>query len=299
MTLAIFNPEHDLCLANGRAHYVPPASALKFARTGISNMRTLYGEKAHVITAEDYGDWYDETGIVPDKIIPWGWDARLKWILLKQGCPESLLPSDEWLETLRQLQHRSTIAALQPHASCANTLDDIELKLHEPHDGTIIQQIVLKAPWSGAGRGIRFVKGEMTEHDKWWAKKVIEEQRCVIVERRLNVKDEFAIEYWIEDGVVRETGLSLFVSQSGVYRENILLTDDEIRHRVGLSQEVEDKIMKWINDNVAWRYEGPLGVDLILDNSGETYISEFNFRHTMGMVAHEKIKAKSLKLWDL
>ena len=26
----IFNPEHDLCLANGSPHYLPPASALKF-----------------------------------------------------------------------------------------------------------------------------------------------------------------------------------------------------------------------------------------------------------------------------
>ena len=32
MLLCIFNPEHDLCLAKGRAHYVPPRSAVEFAR---------------------------------------------------------------------------------------------------------------------------------------------------------------------------------------------------------------------------------------------------------------------------
>ena len=50
--------------------------------------------------------------------------------------------------------------------------------------------------------------------------------------------------------------------------------------------------MKWITEHVVGRYVGPLGVDLILDTSGNTHVSEFNFRHTMGMVAHEQVNGE-------
>ena len=42
MLLCIFNPEHDLCLAKGRAHYVPPRSAVEFACRDASIMSVLY-----------------------------------------------------------------------------------------------------------------------------------------------------------------------------------------------------------------------------------------------------------------
>lgn len=66
----IFNPEHDLCMANGDANFVPPFSALEFGRdcAGL----TSYIQKA--------GD---------GEIVPWGWDAVLKQRLVKQGVPVS------------------------------------------------------------------------------------------------------------------------------------------------------------------------------------------------------------------
>lgn len=147
----------------------------------------------------------------------------------------------------------------------------------------------MKAPWSGAGRGIRFVDNELSDHDRHWAEKVIAEQRCVIVERRLQIKEEYALEFMITGTDVNQIGLSLFVAQSGVYRHNILLTDDEIRRRVLLPEYIEQQLTQWLAANVVGRYEGPLGVDMILDQDGNTYVSEFNFRHTMGMVAHASI----------
>ena len=317
LTLYIFNPEHDLCLANGDPNYVPPASALAFARTGLSAMKTIYGADAEVIPAEDFGKWlqqkYNSQFSIFNfqfNIVPWGWDARLKRTLIKQGCPEEILPTDEWLESLRQLQHRSTIAELQPHATCAYSVNEIDFLLNSQFSILNSQlSIVMKAPWSGAGRGIRFVDNEISDHDRHWAEKVIAEQRCVIVERRLDVREEYAFEYEVTNTDVRQIGLSLFVTQSGVYRHNILLSDDEIRRRLQphgsaarlvrhscLKKEVrhscrtiEEELTQWIKSNVVGRYEGPLGVDMILDQEGNTYVSEFNFRHTMGMVAHASI----------
>ena len=290
MTLYIFNPEHDLCLANGDPNYVPPASALRFAREGGDAMRKIYGDDAVVIAADDFKAWLKEvcnsqssTTDLQFNIVPWGWDARLKHILLKQGCPKHLLPDDCWLERLRQLQHRSTVVALQPHASCSYSVEEVAERIQQE------QRIVLKAPWSGAGRGIRFVDGNLSEHDRHWVEKVVTDQRCVIVERRLQVKEEYALEYYVHDDKVRQIGLSLFVTQSGVYKNNILIPDEEIRCRVNLPINIERKIEKWLLANVVGRYHGPLGVDMILDEQGDTHVSEINFRHTMGMVAHASV----------
>ena len=88
----IFNPEHDLCMANGDANFVPPFSALEFGRdcAGL----TSYIQKA--------GD---------GEIVPWGWDAVLKQRLVKQGVPVSSLPSDEALDEIRRLSRRGIAAA--------------------------------------------------------------------------------------------------------------------------------------------------------------------------------------------
>ena len=114
MTLCIFNPEHDLCLANGDRNFVPPASALDFASGNASLMGILYPDARCASVADDLQPLVAEGSV--DRIVAWGWDARLKQALLKQGVPQSLLPPDEQLERIRELQHRSTILPLQPHA---------------------------------------------------------------------------------------------------------------------------------------------------------------------------------------
>ena len=52
MQLCIFNPEHDLCLASGRALYIPPRSAVDFARRDAHLMQALYPE-AHCCSVYD------------------------------------------------------------------------------------------------------------------------------------------------------------------------------------------------------------------------------------------------------
>ena len=281
-TLYVFNPEHDLCLANGDPNYVPPASALDFARRGVGNMRVIYGNDAEVIAADDFALWrssHDDSAL--RKIVPWGWDARLKQTLLRQGAAPWLLPSDLYIDRLRNLQHRSTVMPLQPfvwQVRCAGEVTEL-LSQHP--------RLVLKAPWSGSGRRLRWVDKELSAQDEAWIAKTVETQRCVMAEVRYNVKENFAFEFFIEDDMVRLVGLSLFVTQSGVYRHNILLPDDEIRRRLNISQDAESALMHWIRMAIVPDYEGYLGIDLMLTDEGEVVVSEVNLRHTMGLVAHQ------------
>ena len=92
MLLCIFNPEHDLCLANGRAHYVPPQSAVDFARQGASLMQILYPE-AHCTSVYDSLQ-FSIPSFQSVELLPWGWNLTLKSQLLRQGVPEHIMPSD-------------------------------------------------------------------------------------------------------------------------------------------------------------------------------------------------------------
>jgi len=284
VTLYIFNPEHDLCLANGDRNFVPPASALAFASQGKGIMSILYGDAACVVAADELCGWIADNGLeCVDSIVPWGWDYRVRQMALRAGVAPSLLPSDEYIDMIVRCQHRTRILPLQEHARCAKTVEEVEALL------TAVGRIVLKAPLSGAGRGLRWVDATLSEHDRRWIEKTAAMQQCVIVEERLDVADDFAIEFWREADSIVNMGLSLFATQSGVYRHNILLNDDAIRERLHLDATVEMRIAKWLMENLD-DYCGPVGVDMMRTTDGRLVVGEINLRHTMGMVAHKVLQ---------
>ena len=280
MLLCIFNPEHDLCLAKGRAHYVPPRSAVEFARRDADIMSVLYPE-AECCSVYDLEEKLSTFHFPLSTVIPWGWDAVVKHELLKRGIDESLLPLDEEIDTIRELQHRSTVLPLQEDCHEVRSIEDMESLLKSR------EHWVLKAPWSGAGRGLRWVHGSLTPIDRDWIVKTVANQRCVIAEPRRDVVADLALEYM--SGYFM--GYSYFKTGSGVYKENVMWPDARIVetfHETSL-QQTKAQVEEWLAANVWPRYRGPLGVDLMVDARWQTFVSEINFRHTMGMVAHEKI----------
>lgn len=279
MRLCVFNPEHDLCLAKGRWNYVPPRSAVEFARRDADIMQVLYPD-ARCCSVYDIN-----LSTLPSplsRLTVWGWDAVVKHELLKRGVPEAMLPSDEEIATIRELQHRSTVLPLQPDCRAVDSVGQMEMLLREQ------EHWVMKAPWSGAGRGLRWVHGSLTAIDRDWLQKTVATQRCVIAEPRRDVVADVALEYM--DG--HFFGYSFFKTGSGVYKENIMWSDERIEASFPV-RAARERIELWLEANVWPRYRGPLGVDLMVDLEGQVFVSEINFRHTMGMVAHEKLRALS------
>ena len=215
----------------------------------------------------------------------WGWDAVVKHELIKRGIPAELLPTDEEIETIRELQHRSTVLPLQEGCHAVKSVEEMESLLRER------EHWVMKAPWSGAGRGLRWVHGALTAIDRDWLLKTVANQRCVIAEPRREVVADVALEYNSQF-----TGYSYFKTGSGVYKENIAMTDDRIveTFRETALQQTKARVEAWLKENVVPRYRGPLGVDLMVCADGSVHVAEINFRHTMGMVAHAKIIDNSL-----
>lgn len=276
MQLCIFNPEHDLCLAKGRAHYVPPRSAVEFARRDAAIMQVLYPD-ALCCAVYDVAETLSTFNFQPSTVTAWGWDAVVKYELLKRGVPEGLLPSDETINAIRELQHRSTVLPLQPDCHEVHSVEEMEALL------TQREHWVMKAPWSGAGRGLHWVHGTLTAIDRDWLQKTVAAQRSVIAEPRREVVADLALEY--VDGSF--FGYSYFKTGSGVYKENIMWSDERIEASFPV-KTARERIEPWLDANVWPRYRGPLGVDLMVDSQEQVFVSEINFRHTMGMVAHAK-----------
>ena len=86
-------------------------------------------------------------------------------------------------------------------------------------------------------------------------------------------------------------GYSYFRTGSGVYKENVMWSDAEIVAHFSHTdlQRVRARVEEWLVANVWPRYQGPLGVDLMVCGDGSVHVAEINFRHTMGMIAHAKI----------
>ena len=287
MRLCIFNPEHDLCLSKGRWNYVPPRSAVDFARRDAGLMQVLYPD-AYCCSVYSYTSQPPSRGdgeYTFTSVIAWGWDPVVKHELLKRGVPAILLPSDEEIATIRELQHRSTVLPLQDGCHAVHSLEEMEglLRMRE--------HWVMKAPWSGSGRGLRWVHGRLTDIDRDWLVKTVDNQRCVIAEPRRDVVADVALEY--RNGSF--LGYSYFKTGSGVYKENVMWSDREIVDyfsHTGL-QEMHIRVEQWLEEYVWPRYFGPLGVDLMVCGDGSVHVAEMNVRHTMGMIAHERMRRDS------
>lgn len=275
MRLCVFNPEHDLCLAKGRWNYVPPRSAVDFARRDADIMQALY---PRAVCCSVY-DLSREQALHATDVAAWGWDAVVRHELLKRGVEERLLPTEEEISTIRELQHRSTVLPLQEDCHEVHSVEEMESLLKER------EHWVMKAPWSGAGRGLRWVHGGLTDIDRDWLLKTVASQSCVIAEPRRDVVADVALEYM--DG--KFFGYSYFKTGSGVYKENVMWTDAQIEAEFPVWQ-ARERVEPWLAANMWPRYHGPLGVDLMVCADGSVHVAEINFRHTMGMVAHERVR---------
>lgn len=342
----IFNPEHDLCIANGDIHFVPPESALAFGRDCADITKFMYGLDSLADLDCPAGVGQDSSAVAILKIVPWGWNSVLCNRLRKQGIPEELLPDAEKLAAITELSHRRVAhraleylsgSCLKSAAPEADSFADrpvaliehtyrIEARsLHEVEEFLASHNnIVLKAPLSGSGKGIRFVSDALSHSDAGWCSNLIAKLGYVCVEKRYVPLMEFAMLFRCsghEDGQggdvagsaadadtdtgVEFVGYSLFYTQNGAYRGNILgsngYLEGEISKYVPIEvlQMTKEKLMEFLKENVCGRYEGYIGVDQFVccgytdagtasSACADLYynpVVEINLRLTMGLIA--------------
>lgn len=316
--LHIFNPEHDLALASGLANFTSPHAGRQL-RADLGYLPAIWAEAGDYVLVENVED--AKTGfsramhrqfdgfvekrqlakLEIEAVEPWGWDAALKAFILRYGVGEGLLPTDKEIDTIRDLSHRKHALTLLRDLQIPGTTGISWLQDFVPGISQFLedhQHIVLKAPWSSSGRGIRFVDYKMNEYQMRWARNVIERQGCVVMEPYYNKVKDFGMEFESDgEGTAHYLGLSLFHTVNGAYTGNILASEDEKREAINhyvsgeLLDDVKVKIQTLLGKLYRNKYKGPLGVDMMIvareDKQGFLLhpCVEINLRRTMGHVA--------------
>ena len=231
-------------------------------------------------------------------IEPWGWNSALRATLLRQGFDARLMPLPSQLEMIRQLSHRRTAAALLPKLRMEGTVGEaFECQVPEQVEALLERygQLVMKAPWSSSGRGLRFLSVERTPFQQQanWFRNVVTSQGCVMVEPYYNKIKDFGMEFYADgEGRVSYLGLSLFHTANGAYTSNVLATEEMKREMISryvpisLLDSVREKICQELSHTFRGRYQGPFGVDMMVCNGSLLHpCVEINLRRTMGHVA--------------
>ena len=283
----IFNPEHDLCIANGDENFVPPRSAVGFAK---DNM--------------DLSEHLRRPNRQRRQIIPWRWNHSLKKRLINEGIDSSTLPSEEELQFIRTHSRREFALDVHSRLSCgdpqvigtdyrivATSVSEIEAFISE-NDST-----VLKSPLSGSGKGVRFVREMLSESDEGWCGRTIDKQGSVIVERRFEIIKECAMLFECHHEGIDFIGYSLFESRNGAYSRNILASNEEIEDMIAgyiprsTLNDIREGLISILSDTLLGNYEGFLGVDQMICQAVSPFfvpVSEINLRMTMGLIARNQ-----------
>lgn len=328
MTLHIFNPEHDIALAAGLDNFTAPHAGRQL-RHDLGWLPVLWATERDLILVDDveYAQrklqrrkrilphhdiqlraWPQQTNLQPERIDVWGWNADIRSRLRRIGINEELLPDDEQLEQIRQLSHRRTSAKLLAQLTKTDTSSSSlltgeakECKTMEDVLAAISQwgHVVMKAPWSSSGRGIRFVKRDMSISERGWLKNILQHQGSVMLEPYYNKVKDFGMEFYSDGrGHVNYQGLSLFHTANGAYTGNLLATENHKREElmrflpIALLGAVRQAIVQNLSDTIGLHYEGPFGIDMmIVSHTTPTKhfvlhpCVEINLRRTMGHVA--------------
>ena len=283
----IFNPEHDLCIANGDENFVPPRSAVGFAK---ENM--------------DLSEYLKRPNKQRRQIIPWGWNHSLKKRLINEGIDPSLVPSEDELQFIRSHSRREFALEVHSRLYCedskvigqdyriiATSICEIEAFISA--NGSA----VLKSPLSGSGKGIRFVRERLSESDEGWCRKTLEKQGSVIVEQRFEIIKECAMLFECHHEGIDFIGYSLFESRNGAYSRNIIASNEDIEDMIAqyIPRDtlitIRENLTSILTDTLAGHYEGFLGVDQIICQPGSPVfipVSEINLRMTMGLIARNQ-----------
>jgi len=307
--LYIFNPENDMALASGSPYYMAPASAKKMA-ADLAMLPAWYAEAGSRVLLADVRqvEWMAKGGrfALPVQgatemsgdgveVMPWGWSPAL---LHRLG-----VEPPEWLDmaAVRRLSGRKTAVDLLPKLRMENTVgESFWLTSVGEMDEFVsgYNKVLLKAPWSGSGKGIQPLSGQPDDNLKGWARRIIASQGGVVCEPYYNKVEDFAMEFLSSaDGGVKFAGYSLFEADvRGIYKENWLASDEAIEKRLSgyVSREVLFEVRRRIEAELSLLiggvYQGYLGVDMmIVRMEGGGYAVhpcvEVNLRMNMGVVA--------------
>lgn len=322
----LFNPEHDLALANGDRHFIAPR-----------NIREMACDLAELMSITT--PLYEEAtlqGSASPHPIPWGWDAACTERFKKMGITTPALPTDGAIAALsmhseRGTAHRLLNAFHQSHPDSLYIGESLIVRSFDELAAYAMQHshILLKAPLSGSGKGLRHVNFNANEKPnensqqtsplkkvESWANALIHRHGYLTAEPYYPKVLDFAMEFITDAMGCHFIGYSLFVTDNhGRYIGSRLTSDAEIENTLTgyIPREVLHEVRRWVIEHhshivpPAWdtvQHPLPFGIDMmIVDMKQWSTINgqqtedkspfalhpciEINLRMNMGIIAHE------------
>ncbi len=313
-----FNPEHDMALANFSCFYKAPAEIIRMA-DDLSVLPAWYADEEAVIkvdslsrvealSCEDLPDewlsrveWTTKFLSYPYEV--WGWNPALLHRLREAGVNENVLLSDEAMKRIQILSGR------QCCRDVLKMLSDFDFVCGESYVCTTLEEVkkyfsvwdkvVLKAPWSGSGRGLLMIDSmHWNRSAEGWVSRILRTQKAVIAEPYYRRQLDFAMEFFCDEkNSVKFIGYSLFETDTrGSYKGNLLASDRQIEqilsHYISIDKlhAVRERLMMLLPALFAGNYCGYFGVDMMVCEEENTFLLhpcvEINLRMNMGVVAH-------------
>lgn len=312
-TLYLFNPENDMALASGSPYYMAPANIKKMA-ADLAALPAWYAPAGSDVLLADarQREWMEkecrlqpaagwQTEMFPyyNKVYPWGWNPYLLRTLKEAGFSDNGLLTEDEMHRVRMLSGRQTAVGLLPCLRMEGTLgesfvfSDFE-KLLAFLEGD--EEVLLKSPWSGSGKGIQKVKGRLEPPVYGWAKRIVHSQGCIVTEPFYQKVVDFAMEFHADEEGVSFVGYSLFEADCrGIYKENVLASDAFIEETLvsyvplDVLVAVREKCQEELEKTMTGVYQGYFGVDMMVCKEGGGYkvhpCVEINLRMNMGLVS--------------
>ncbi|KAA6333564.1 hypothetical protein EZS27_018037 [termite gut metagenome] len=319
--LHLFNPAHDLSLANYSPTYMPPASACRLS-VDLSLLPVWYARPEDMVLASSLYNipflkekqalflelphllMESEVATTPN-LVPmlWGWNPAVHRYLLSLGIPVEMLLNKEQLATIRTQSHRlfavNVLPALQLNDNFCGESFYLTSTNEIRHFVENHETCLLKAPLSGSGKGLNWCRNVYTPVINRWSEHAINRQGGVVAEPIYNKVLDFAMLFYATgDGNVSFAGYSLFRTRTnGVYESNVLLPDEMIERRLAnyvpleALRELRLCLEKELSMRLSHTYTGYLGADMMIcrfADAPEYRIHpcvEVNLRMTMGVVA--------------
>lgn len=245
-------------------------------------------------------DWTDKW--LKGNYHPWGWNKALVHRLRESGIAAESLPAEEQLARYRVLAGRQQcVEVLQTfvgkHGICGEakvcrSFEEVKQGLQQTG------QAILKAPWSGSGRGlVRLSWDTLTDSVAGWVARILRTQGYLMLEPLYDKVCDFAMEFLaMGNGEVRFAGYSFFDTDThGNYKANWLATNQAIEQRLctwvtaDVLQEVRDTLVAVLSGLLGTSYSGYLGVDMMVCRTEDGYrvhpCVEINLRMNMGVVS--------------
>lgn len=317
--LYLFNPENDMALACASPYYMAPASARRMAAE-LSVLPAWYAAAGDAVWIDDERrasvlhrqsvvhpavQWVTDPAGRYDRVCPWGWNPSLVRRLHEAGVSGEGCPLPEQMVRIRQLSGRHTAAEVLAAVRKEMPVDTVGeafvlTSLREVE--AFVQahaEVLLKAPWSGSGRGILRLAGELTASQVGWVTHVLTTQGTVMGEPYYSKVLDFAMEFKAEQGRMSFAGYSLFETDvRGRYKTNWLATDEAIEARLVHAapdmpwERLRTVLAAALSAAIGSDYQGYLGVDMMVcasptDGRGSVVhpCVEINLRMNMGVVA--------------